>query len=190
VTRLLPDAKLVLAPAFTEISLASITFGLPTGGGGSLCTAAPAGTPALSAVAMETATTDMVVAGNPYVDLFLSSSRRVGLIDFALYAVEPGFKCPQVASEKVRWLAGGGIDLTHYNSKYEARPFPVNTPTKVRIDLSDVTARIPAGYRLALVLTDGDLLHIGERDAYPTIVSIHGAASRLVLPVVDQQPNA
>jgi hypothetical protein len=165
-----------------DSSLASITFAPGLGGGASLCSSAgPA--PVASSVTEWSFPTDTLIAGNPSLELTLTSTRRRGVVSVALFAVSPSFSCPSVASRGARWLAGGGADLEHFRSRYGARPFPVGEATRVRIDLSDVTARIPRGYRLALVLGNVDGGVLPEPDALIDLVRV-GASSRLVLPTI------
>ncbi len=156
--------------------------GQPLPGGWTLC-AAP-GLPGLSAVFAKEVTSDLVVAGNPYLLARISSSLPAGTVTVNLYDLPPDFACdgnglPVSAS----WLARGGADLEHYASPYDPVAFPVDTPTELRIDISDVTAVIKPGHRIAVVMSHGEFVdHFGQPGAYP-VITVY-PESRIVLPLI------
>lgn len=122
-----------------------------------------------------------LLAGDPFAYLRLSSDRPAGLIGVALYALPPDGGC-----DAARLLATGAADLRYHTGGYSPKAFPTGGAQQVRIDLSTVVERIPAGHRLALVAG-----HPRENvDASPVAAQLtvhagtYAAASHVVLPVV------
>lgn len=156
------------------------------GAGASLCPA-PAGAPQVSAPFMIEATKDVVIAGNPRLDLVISSDLPGGIVSATMFALEPGFRCEDGVPEGATWLGFGAADLEYYETRYTARAFPVGEKTPVSIDLTDVTALVPAGHRFAIVVSHGE---IGQSLAQPTrapSITIHAGdseSSRLVVPIL------
>lgn len=131
-------------------------------------------------------TSPTLIAGNPFAYLRLSSDQPGGIVTASMFDIGPDFSCTGGVYDGVRWLASGSADLSFHNSPFRSRPFPVNTPTQVRIDLSDVTGALAPGHRLALVLSHGSVVERGGTTQFPTITVLGGGvdASHLVVPVV------
>jgi predicted acyl esterase len=143
------------------------------GGGQSLCT------PLSGVVTWVDAPRDLTIAGNPSAELNVTSDQAGGQVGVTLMSVAPDWSCGP-PSPSVKWLADGAADLEYDKSPYSPTPFPKRGRT-VHIDLSDVTATIPAGHRLAIVVgqnTD----HTAAPDRAPLITI--GAGSKIKLPVL------
>jgi predicted acyl esterase len=143
------------------------------GGGQSLCT------PLGSVVTWVDAPHDLTIAGNPSVELNVKSSQPGGLVGVTLMSVAPDWTCGP-PSPSVKWLASGAADLEYDKSPYSPTPFPGGGRT-VHVDLSDVTATIPAGHRLAIVVSH-NTEHTAAPDRGPLITI--GAGSKIELPVL------
>lgn len=127
-----------------------------------------------------------LLAGNPFAYLRLTSDQPGGIVTASLFDVGPTFRCTGPYYDGARWLASGSADLSFFNSPFRSHPFPANTATQVRIDLSDVTGTLAPGHRLALVLSHGSVAERGGTTQFPTITLLGGGvdASQLVVPVV------
>lgn len=159
-----------------ETSFPSWAVGLGIGGGQSLCT------PQVGATYFLDVTSDVVLAGNPYANVRISSDMTGGLVSATLYDVAPDFQCGVTPSIAVTSLASGGADLEYYISRYEPLAFPIDTPIELRIDLTDVTAVLEAGHRLALVISHGEYgAEFSQPGRYPNITVY--PESQVVLPV-------
>jgi predicted acyl esterase len=137
------------------------------------------------------ATEDTLIAGNPFVYLTLSSDMPSGLVTASLYDIGPDFACTGALHSDARYIASGSADLNFIDSPFLSRPFPVNAPTDVRIDLTDVTYSLAPGHRLAVTLSHGEILERTGTSVFPNI-TIHGGnpgsgynASHIVLPVAE-----
>ena len=126
-----------------------------------------------------------LLAGNPFAYLRLSSDQAGGIVTASLFDIGPDFTCTGAHYEGARWLSSGSADLNFYDSPFLSREFPVDSPTQVRIDLSDVTGTLAPGHRLALVLSHGSVAERGGTTHFPTITVLGGGidASQLVVPV-------
>ncbi|HVE62466.1 MAG TPA: CocE/NonD family hydrolase [Mycobacteriales bacterium] len=128
-----------------------------------------------------------VVAGNPFAYLNVSSDQPRGLVNVEVYDVAPDAHCADPNSETgtvgVRWVSSGTVDLAFYASHFAATPFPVNSAQRVRVDLLDTAASVPAGHRLRVVVSYGSAMEhrIGRLQDVP-LITIRGD-SQLVLPV-------
>jgi predicted acyl esterase len=140
-----------------------------------------------------------LIAGNPHAYLTLSSDMAGGVVTVTLFDIAPTFACTGADATGTgahatgaRYIASGSADLNFYTTPYLAYPFRVDTPTEVRIDLSDITYAMAPGHRLAVVLSHGEP---GERSGtlvYPNI-TVHGVrsgtdparASHIVIPVAE-----
>jgi putative CocE/NonD family hydrolase len=128
-------------------------------------------------------TSPTLIAGNPYAYLKLASDQPGGVVTATLFDVGPDFACTGTHYQGARWMSSGSADLSFYNSPFVSRPFPVDTPTNVRLDLRDLTYTIAPGHRLALTLSHGDAAEAAGTTEAPTI-AVSGT-SQLVVPVVE-----
>jgi len=127
-----------------------------------------------------------VLAGNPFAYLDLSSSEAGGIVTATLYDLPPGFACQAGGYyDGASWLSSGSADLNFHTTPFTRTAFPIDTPTHVRIDLSDTTATLATGHRVALVLSHGTVAAHGGTTSYPTITVLGGGkeASQIVLPI-------
>jgi len=133
------------------------------------------------------------VAGNPFAYLRLSSSMTGGMVSVNVLDVAPDFGCgPPTAysweAHGVKWWGEGWADLRFHQGDLTGKDFPVNAPTHVRIDLTDLAERLLPGHRLAVVVSGGDLTRLGQSEYNPRI-TVHAdggnAASHLVMPVAE-----
>lgn len=172
---LMPAQFLSVPPA--ETSHPSWALGSGLGGGQVLCT------PGTAAVFWLELAGDAVLAGNPHAELIVSSDLPWGLASVTIYDVAPEFQCG-APSAAVTLLAAGGADLEYYASRYEPAPFPVGVPTSIRVDLTDITARLQKGHRLAAVVNHGEIgFSMSQPGRYATITVY--PESRLVLPLIE-----
>lgn len=164
-----------------ELAFLSGALGAGNLGGLSLC-GSPPGLPRVNAVYLAEASSDVVIAGNPYLDIRLSSDLPGGVVAANIYDLGPDFRCaPGRVAVGATWLATGAVDLEYYETRYEPRSFAVNVPTNLRIDLTDVTAVIKAGHRIAVVLGHGEMAErLAQPGRYPNITVY--ADSQIVLP--------
>jgi putative CocE/NonD family hydrolase len=132
-----------------------------------------------------------LLAGNAFGSLKLESSAPAGVYELQLYDVGPDFDCddpPTARSEDVRPLTEGAADLRYHTSQdYRAKPFPVLTPTQMRVDIANLAEVLEPGHRLAVVVSHGFWRGGTTPDPAP-VLTLHGdggpASSHLVLPVV------
>lgn len=134
------------------------------------------------------ATNDTLIAGNPFVYLSLASDMPGGAVTVQLFDIAPDFACTGAVYSGARFISVGSADLNFYDTPFISRAFPVNTPRKVRIDLTDITYSLARGHRLALTLSHGEIWERAGTLVFPTI-TINGGnavdASHLVLPVAE-----
>jgi X-Pro dipeptidyl-peptidase len=128
-----------------------------------------------------------LLAGNPFAYLQLASDAPGGLVSVYLYDLAPD-ACG-AGSSLPRKLAMGAADLRFHGGNFAAEPFPIGTPTQVRIELHNLAAAIPAGHRVAVVVSGGNPSDFAPSDASAPAVSVlaDGAAqaSQIVLPFVE-----
>lgn len=130
-----------------------------------------------------------LLAGNPHAWLEVESSAPGGVFEVQLYDLGPDFSCddqPQFEDD-LRPLTEGAADLRYHASEdYRARPFPVLTPTHVRVDLANLAELLEPGHRLAAVISHG-FWHGTTPELFPAL-TMHGngsiTSSHLVMPVV------
>lgn len=151
---------------------------------------------------------DVVVAGRAFAALTLTSDQEGGIVHATLLDLAPEFACDgRGVPSGARWMTMGTADLRFLDGSYAAKPFPVGKPTSVRLDLLDLASFVPAGHRIALVLSNGDptwarhleqetpvdvfpgdsaILGVSVRDesTYQPTIAV-GAESHLVLPAVE-----
>ncbi|HWH08468.1 MAG TPA: CocE/NonD family hydrolase C-terminal non-catalytic domain-containing protein, partial [Candidatus Thermoplasmatota archaeon] len=126
----------------------------------------------------------VVLAGNPFALLRLTSDAPGGLVTVTLLDLAPDFRCENGKPVGARALVQGAADLRFHAGGYRGRDFPVGTPTDVRVDVTNLADVLPAGHRLAALVSHGDpALRTGQPHA-PTL-ALDAAASHLVLPLVE-----
>ncbi|MFN2589204.1 MAG: CocE/NonD family hydrolase C-terminal non-catalytic domain-containing protein, partial [Actinomycetota bacterium] len=125
-----------------------------------------------------------VIAGNPFAYLKLTTDQPGGQVSVQLVDVSPDAECGPLppSSGSARPLSVGTADLRFIHGNYSAEPFPVGTPTRVRIDLTHLAERIAAGHRLAVVVSWGDLIDRFSLPYAPHVI-VDGA-SEIVLPLL------
>ena len=128
-------------------------------------------------------TSPALIAGNPFVDLSLSSDEPGGMVTAELWDLGPDFECTGPVFYGARWLGSGSVDLNFVADPFRSTPFPVDRVTEVRIDLSDVTYTLEPGHRLVLVLSHGEAYERVGTSYFPTITI--GGSSELVMPVAE-----
>lgn len=129
----------------------------------------------------------VLLAGDPFAHLLLSSTQRGGVVGTYLFDVGPRFSCDALGQpEDVRMLAWGAADLRFHEGNMSGRDFPAH-PSPVRVDLTNLAELIEPGHRLALVVNAGEMERAGQPGYRPEI-TIHTGdvdSSQLVLPVVE-----
>jgi hypothetical protein len=91
----------------------------------------------------------------------------------------------------IRLIASGAADLRFHTGAFTGSNFPVDQTVGVRIDLSNTAWSVPAGSRLALVVSGADPVSIipnGVTPYAPTIsIQSEGviSASQMVIPLAD-----
>lgn len=128
-----------------------------------------------------------LVAGNPIAYLRLASDLPGGLVAVHLYDVAPEFECTDDGPSGVRLWAAGVADLRFHAGNFQAEPFPVDTPTHVRIDITNLAEILEPGHRLGAVLSYGDAI---DRVGHPwpatiTALTDGDVPSHLVVPFVE-----
>ncbi len=130
-----------------------------------------------------------LVAGNAFAYLRLSSDQPRGLVNVEIYDLAPDAHCADPSSSTgtvgVRWLAHGSADLGFYRNRFRARPFPVDKPRWVRIDLLDTAATVPPGHRLRVVLSSGNAFEYRSGRAQDAPLITVSGDSQLILPVFE-----
>jgi uncharacterized protein len=183
------DAASFRSAPSPETSYASSTLGITQTGEPSLAAGASiCASGSLSAAYKVTATEDVVLSGNPTAHLRISSDRPGGIVAITLYDLAPGFRCDGGVPTGATWLATGAADLEYYESLYEPKAFPVNTPVDVPVTITDVTARIQTGHSLAIVVGHGDFLYLASPGEYSQITVYAGPgddASSIDLPILE-----
>jgi predicted acyl esterase len=140
--------------------------------------------------AAEPAASDVVIAGNPFAFLRLTSDQPGGIFSVALMDLGPRFDCDAVGRPTdVAEVALGGADLRFHRGNMIAEPFPTGVPTSIRVDFPNLAHVLEPGHRLAVVIgAAGDgTVRWGQSWWTPelTFRADGGAlASHVVLPVV------
>lgn len=165
--------------------------GVPLAGGSFLSRSGPTDTcaalttgasPGAIATRTPAGASPLVVAGNPWVLLHLTSDAPAATVHAALYDVSPDLGCDAKGSiVGARLLSEGAADLRHHAGNFVAKDFPVGTSTAVRIDLWNIAHTLPSGHAFALVLRGaGDE---AVQDARPAqLVSTNGT---LIVPLLE-----
>lgn len=136
----------------------------------------------------------IIVAGNPFVMLRMTSNLPGGLVSVYLFDLSPDFRCEGEMRDggTARLLSVGTADLRFHSGTLKGSSFPTGKPTLVRVDLPSVAEVLPPGHRLAVAVAGPDPT---DRTSQPFIpmVSVHadgGAyASHIVLPVTKGTTN-
>ncbi len=133
----------------------------------------------------EPAKEDMLIAGNPIAYLGVSSSEPGGRIEVSMHQVDVAGGCNGGALEGSRNWLFGAADLLYHKGNYNAEPFPINTKTMVRIDMSDQAFPLKAGERLGIQI-NYPVDSVGYPMTPQIVVSAQGGAeaSHVVVPVV------
>lgn len=142
-----------------------------------------------------------LISGNPFAYLRLSSDLQGGLVAVDLFDLAPDSRCDGAEFVGARGFSNGVADLRFHAGNLRGRDFPTGSPTFVRIDLENLAEWVPAGHRLAVVVSHGapvgnvpqefvsdDRIGRTGQPYHPTIALGSGldpAASHLVLPFVD-----
>lgn len=124
----------------------------------------------------------LLLAGNPFAYLRVTSDRPGGLLAVHLYDVDGDVACPE--AQNARRLAVGVADLRFHGGSYGGKDFPINAPTDVRVDITNLAERIEQGHRLAALVSYGDAIDRAGQPWSPTI-GLDASASHLVLPLVE-----
>lgn len=128
----------------------------------------------------------VVLAGNPFAYLTLTSDLPGGIVSVSLWEVPKGHDCnAPTTSPRISMVAFGAADLRFYQGNFIGADFPKEA-TQVRVDLFDTAETIEAGSRLLVVLDHGETLIPYNRLGQPFYpqVTVHGD-SHLVLPFLD-----
>ena len=132
----------------------------------------------------EPASADVDIIGNPHAYLDLSSTQPGGLVHLWLLALAPGWKCDGSTPIGVARIAHGAADLRFHAANLDAIPFEGG---HVRIDFTSTVGHVPAGGRLALVVSYGTALGHYFTTSYTPDITVHAGgrpdASHIVLPV-------
>lgn len=138
----------------------------------------------------EPAAQPVVIAGNPFAFIRVSSDLPGGIVTMKLADLAPDFSCDAARQPHgFRFLAAGAADLRFHAGTFTGRDFPVNTPTNVRIDLFDLAERIEAGHRLAVEVSYGETHIEWSGQPYYPEITVHSDgnayASHVLLPIVE-----
>lgn len=139
---------------------------------------------------MEPAEEDVLIAGNPFAFVNASSDTPGGTITVSLYDVAPDYTCTGSKVTGASYIASGSADLNFYRTPYLSHDFPVDTPTEIRIDLSDTTYMLAEGHMLAVLVSNGGPYERAGSLFTPNI-TLHGVmeqaarASHIVIPVAE-----
>jgi predicted acyl esterase len=136
---------------------------------------------------------DVLIAGNPFAHLRVSSDLPGGFVSVHVLSIPGNYRCarkPEPTETHV--ISWGSADLRHHAGNFDPRSFPTNRATNIRIDLVDFADRVPAGRRLVVVVSYGEVTGLWFRNTigrpyYPavTVFSDGGAlASHVVLPIL------
>lgn len=125
---------------------------------------------------------DVLIAGNAQIDLTVTSTLDGGDLSAILLHTSGSGACPDLeALESMRAIT----DLRHWKRTGTARPFPVGTPTSVRLKSHPFASVVPKGHRLVLAVGGG--AHEIVADPLKPVLTIStgpGLAGSVRLPVV------
>jgi X-Pro dipeptidyl-peptidase len=125
------------------------------------------------------ASDDWLVAGNPTLELLVTSSGPSGSIAASLFRVNGD---SEGACKSGTWtpFSWGAANLRFAHGGGTGRDFPTQTPTTVRITLSDFAEVIPKGSRLGLAIAGAEPF-LRPPQAYPSITISPGPATVLTI---------
>lgn len=139
---------------------------------------------------------EALIAGNPFAYLNIESHDfRGGIVAVAVADLGANFTCDAAGQPSdTRWITSGAADLRFYASHVDAyqgsldgQDFETNKPTNIRIDLFDLAERIPAGHRLAVVVSYGETHSEWSGQPYFPEITIHAEGaltdSQVVFPI-------
>lgn len=136
--------------------------------------------------------TDTTLAGNPFVYLNVVSDAPGGHVEVNLFSVEPEASCSPVPFNQgtafrtggwgVKSLSHGSADLRFHQGNFDARDFPVGAPAVIRVDLTHLAEVIPAGHRVAVVVSRANAAEAVSLPYVPQIAIQPN--SHVVLPVI------
>ncbi len=122
---------------------------------------------------------DWLIAGNPDLNLTVTSDQSSGSISVSLFIVEgsSGDGCHDGQWTPFSW---GGANIRFAHGTLQGRDFPVGTPTAVHVTLSDFAEVIPKGARLGLSIAGFEPFHRPPQ-AYPEFTVHEGDGSFLTI---------
>jgi putative CocE/NonD family hydrolase len=103
----------------------------------------------------EPLTADVELTGAPFAHLELSSNRPGGNVSVTVLELGPAFDCATNPGD-FKMITWGASDLEFHDGSFDADPFPVDTPSTIRVDLESSSQLIEAGNRLAVWVSNGD----------------------------------
>jgi len=125
----------------------------------------------------------VTVAGNPFAYVRLATDQPGGIVTVNLLDLA-GDPCVTGGQQSATQIAHGAADLRFDHGNWTASAPPVGEPFGVRIDLTAIGHAVPAGHRIAVLVSYGPPLD--HASAYLPAVTVEAAgarASQLVLPL-------
>lgn len=129
-----------------------------------------------TAYVSEPFTTDSLLAGNPFAYLELSSDLPGGIVEVTLVRWPKDASCTDLP-DVPDIVARGAADLRYHHGGYEPRPFEVDTPIAVRVDLFNNAVRFDPGDRLVVSVSGPE--KVGDYGS-----TVHAGLSHVVVPFV------
>ena len=168
----LSAGKLLPVPGRTNTTFTSALE--PTYGFAPAC----AQTPARVVFTSQSVTQTSAIAGNPTLVLELESDKPAGLIRADLMRIPSGGTCADAVQ-----ISGGAAQLEFVDdSDHVADPFPVDTPVRVRINLTNLAETLTVGDQIAVVLGFGDGSEWVADPTSPPTITLR-PRSQMVLPL-------
>ena len=135
----------------------------------------------------EPAKADWLIAGNPDLNLTITSSETSGSLAVSLHIVQgsSGDGCHDGQWTPFSW---GGANIRFAHGGLQGRDFPVGTPTPMHITLSDFAEVIPKGARLGLSIAGFEPFHRPPA-AYPEFTIHEGDGSFLTIQAASPAPS-
>jgi predicted acyl esterase len=166
-----------------------------------LCTANPATSLLFTTPPV---TNRAIIAGNPVLYSAVSSTQPGGILDVNVYDLGPSFGCRGANATDATFLRSGAADLRFLHGNYVAEPFPINTPTTIRIDIQPLAIVLAPGHKLAITIGAGDAFAHSSGGYEPVFTlsnttqlllpleegTLHGAALTTVYPPRPFDPEA
>ncbi|MBW3665681.1 MAG: CocE/NonD family hydrolase [Actinobacteria bacterium] len=140
----------------------------------------------------EPLTDGVLVAGNPFAYLRLSSTQEGGIVGVTVARLPAGSTCEDPAAELVP-LTSGSADLRFHTGSYQGTAFPTgpDARTHVRVDLIDIAEQLHPGDRLVVLLhgSEDPVLGYYQPSPYSPRITVHAdggaTASHVVLPLAN-----